>query len=157
MLQDSAIIKKVRTVLQNRCIRFLADKLRKEPESYFEFFKDYGIFLKEGRYAALLIHGPLFVLHLFYDLVIVILKMWQWEAYCVLYFIYHILVEYRPDKWIFMVQIIIVFYSPLALKRKRPGFCWKLGFLFFVFVLMLFSGIYYTRLPVTRWVKSIYL
>ena len=48
MLQDSAIIKKVRTVLQNRCVRFLAEKLRKDPEAYLEFFKDYGIFLKEG-------------------------------------------------------------------------------------------------------------
>lgn len=49
MLQDSAVIRRVRTVLQNRCVRFLADKLRKEPKQYIEFFEDYGIFLKEGN------------------------------------------------------------------------------------------------------------
>ncbi|XP_018017641.1 heat shock protein 75 kDa, mitochondrial [Hyalella azteca] len=48
MLQDSAVIRKVRTVLQNRCVRFLQDKLRKDPKSYIDFFNDYGIFLKEG-------------------------------------------------------------------------------------------------------------
>uniref|UniRef100_A0A6A7FR49 Heat shock protein 75 kDa n=2 Tax=Hirondellea gigas TaxID=1518452 RepID=A0A6A7FR49_9CRUS len=52
MLQDSAIIKRVRTVLQNRCVRFLAEKQSKEPKSYQEFFEDYGIFLKEGIITA---------------------------------------------------------------------------------------------------------
>jgi len=52
MLQNSAIIRKVRTVLENRCIRFLSDRLRKEPEKYQEFFNDYGLFLKEGVITA---------------------------------------------------------------------------------------------------------
>ena len=48
MLQDSALIRKIRTVIQNRCIRFLFDKSRKDPEGYSKFFADYGIFIKEG-------------------------------------------------------------------------------------------------------------
>lgn len=52
MLQDSAVIKRVRTVLQNRCVRFLADKMRKDPKEYLAFFEDYGIFLKEGIITA---------------------------------------------------------------------------------------------------------
>jgi len=52
MLQNSAIIRKVRTVLENRCIRFLNDKLRKDPEQYREFFENYGLFLKEGVITA---------------------------------------------------------------------------------------------------------
>ncbi|KAK7076997.1 TNF receptor-associated protein 1, mitochondrial [Halocaridina rubra] len=48
LLQDSALIRKLRTVIQNRAIRFLYDKSRKEAESYSKFFGDYGIFIKEG-------------------------------------------------------------------------------------------------------------
>lgn len=48
LLQDSAIIRRLRTVIQNRVVRFLAEKARKDPESYNSFFVDYGIFLKEG-------------------------------------------------------------------------------------------------------------
>ena len=38
----------LRTVLTNRILRFLHDKSRKEAESYNTFYRDYGIFLKEG-------------------------------------------------------------------------------------------------------------
>lgn len=48
LLQDSALIRRLRTVLQNRVIRFLFDKSRKDPEGYAKFFGDYGIFIKEG-------------------------------------------------------------------------------------------------------------
>jgi len=48
LLQDSALIRKLRTVIQNRVVRFLFDRLRKEPENYDKFFQDYGIFIKEG-------------------------------------------------------------------------------------------------------------
>ncbi|KAK4317906.1 hypothetical protein Pmani_011043 [Petrolisthes manimaculis] len=48
LLQDSALISRLRTVLQNRVIRFLFDKSRKDPEGYSKFFTDYGIFIKEG-------------------------------------------------------------------------------------------------------------
>lgn len=49
LLQDSALIRKLRTVIQNRVIRFLFDKLRKDTENYNKFFVDYGIFIKEGK------------------------------------------------------------------------------------------------------------
>lgn len=48
LLQDSALIRKLRTVIQNRTIRFLYDKLRKDGENFQKFFGDYGIFIKEG-------------------------------------------------------------------------------------------------------------
>ncbi|KAG7162571.1 heat shock protein 75 kDa, mitochondrial-like isoform X2 [Homarus americanus] len=48
LLQDSALIRRLRTVIQNRVVRFLFDKSRKDAESYSKFFTDYGIFIKEG-------------------------------------------------------------------------------------------------------------
>merc|ERR1711884_88268 len=48
LLQDSAQIRKLRTVITNKFLRFLQDKARKETKSYLEFYKDYGFFLKEG-------------------------------------------------------------------------------------------------------------
>ncbi len=48
LLQDSSQIAKIRTVLQNRVIRFLQDKMRKEKSSYEEFLTHYGVFFKEG-------------------------------------------------------------------------------------------------------------
>ncbi|MPC18646.1 Heat shock protein, mitochondrial [Portunus trituberculatus] len=52
LLQDSALIRKLRTVIQNRVIRFLFDKSRKDTENYNKFFTDYGIFIKEGILSA---------------------------------------------------------------------------------------------------------
>lgn len=48
LLQDSALIRKLRTVLTNRFVRFLVDQARKDKESYMKFYKDYNLFLKEG-------------------------------------------------------------------------------------------------------------
>ncbi|KAL7637037.1 UNVERIFIED_CONTAM: hypothetical protein RMT77_012795 [Armadillidium vulgare] len=48
MLQESSLIRKLKTVIQNRVVRFLVDKARKEPEAYKKFLSDYGVFLKEG-------------------------------------------------------------------------------------------------------------
>ncbi|XP_055594168.1 heat shock protein 75 kDa, mitochondrial [Uranotaenia lowii] len=48
LLQNSALIRKLRTVLTNRVLRFLHDRSVKEPENYDKFYKDYGLFLKEG-------------------------------------------------------------------------------------------------------------
>lgn len=48
LLQDSALIRKLRHVLTNRVLRFLQDKSNKERKSYLEFYKDYSFFLKEG-------------------------------------------------------------------------------------------------------------
>ncbi|XP_077414720.1 heat shock protein 75 kDa, mitochondrial [Vanacampus margaritifer] len=48
LLQESALIRKLRDVLQQRVIRFLLDQSRKEPEKYSKFFEDYGLFMREG-------------------------------------------------------------------------------------------------------------
>ena len=48
LLQNSALIRKLRTVLTNRVLRFLHDKMTKDLESYDKFYTDYGLFLKEG-------------------------------------------------------------------------------------------------------------
>jgi len=48
LLQDSALIRKLRGVLTNRVLRFLQDRSNKEAKSYAEFYKDYSFFLKEG-------------------------------------------------------------------------------------------------------------
>jgi TNF receptor-associated protein 1 len=48
LLQESALIRKLRTVLTNRVLRFLHDKSVKEKEEYDRFYRDYSIFLKEG-------------------------------------------------------------------------------------------------------------
>ncbi|XP_061740794.1 heat shock protein 75 kDa, mitochondrial [Nerophis ophidion] len=48
LLQESALIRKLRDVLQQRVIRFLLDQSKKEPEKYNTFFEDYGLFMREG-------------------------------------------------------------------------------------------------------------
>ncbi|XP_061702696.1 heat shock protein 75 kDa, mitochondrial [Syngnathoides biaculeatus] len=48
LLQESALIRKLRDVLQQRVIRFLLDQSRKEPEKYNKFFEDFGLFMREG-------------------------------------------------------------------------------------------------------------
>ncbi|XP_077520855.1 TNF receptor associated protein 1 [Amblyomma americanum] len=52
LLQDSALIRKIRTVIVSRLIRHLARSAEREPESYGRFYQDYGVFLKEGILAA---------------------------------------------------------------------------------------------------------
>ncbi|XP_049764773.1 heat shock protein 75 kDa, mitochondrial [Schistocerca cancellata] len=48
LLQNSALIRKLRTVLVNRILRFLHDRSTKDVEKFDAFYKDYGLFLKEG-------------------------------------------------------------------------------------------------------------
>ncbi|XP_036446229.1 heat shock protein 75 kDa, mitochondrial [Colossoma macropomum] len=48
LLQESALIRKLRDVLQQRVIRFLMDQSKKESEKYARFFEDYGLFMREG-------------------------------------------------------------------------------------------------------------
>uniref|UniRef100_A0A9J7WZC2 TNF receptor-associated protein 1 n=1 Tax=Cyprinus carpio carpio TaxID=630221 RepID=A0A9J7WZC2_CYPCA len=48
LLQESALIMKLRDVLQQWVIRFLLDQSKKDPEKYARFFDDYGLFLREG-------------------------------------------------------------------------------------------------------------
>ena len=44
--QDSALIKKLSTVLTGRIIKFLGDKAKKHPEEYKKFYEDYGFFIR---------------------------------------------------------------------------------------------------------------
>jgi TNF receptor-associated protein 1 len=48
LLQNSNLIRRLRNVLTARVLKFLYDKSVKDPESYEKFYKDYGLFLKEG-------------------------------------------------------------------------------------------------------------
>ncbi|KAI5641960.1 hsp90 protein domain-containing protein [Phthorimaea operculella] len=48
LLQNSALIAKLRTVLTNRFLKFMIDQAKKDPVGYDQFYKDYSLFLKEG-------------------------------------------------------------------------------------------------------------
>lgn len=48
LLQNSALIGKLRNVLTARVLKFLHERATKQPEDYNEFYKAYGLFLKEG-------------------------------------------------------------------------------------------------------------
>lgn len=48
LLQNSNLIRRLRNVLTARVLKFLFDKSQKDPEGYEKFYKDYGLFLKEG-------------------------------------------------------------------------------------------------------------
>uniref|UniRef100_A0A224Z626 Heat shock protein 75 kDa, mitochondrial n=1 Tax=Rhipicephalus zambeziensis TaxID=60191 RepID=A0A224Z626_9ACAR len=52
ILQDSALIRKIRSVIVSRLIKHLARCAEKEPEKYSSFYRDYGVFLKEGILAT---------------------------------------------------------------------------------------------------------
>uniref|UniRef100_A0A2K5R2R9 Uncharacterized protein n=1 Tax=Cebus imitator TaxID=2715852 RepID=A0A2K5R2R9_CEBIM len=48
LLQESALIRKLQDVLQQRLIKFLVDQSKKDAEKYAKFFEDYGLFMREG-------------------------------------------------------------------------------------------------------------
>lgn len=48
LLQNSALITKLRNVLTARILRHLQEKAKKEPTEYEEFYDGYNMFLKEG-------------------------------------------------------------------------------------------------------------
>jgi len=48
ILQDSALLAKVKSVLTGKVIKFLVEKCKKEKDRYKAFYEDYGVFLKEG-------------------------------------------------------------------------------------------------------------
>jgi TNF receptor-associated protein 1 len=48
LLQNSALIRKLRDVLSSKVVKFLQDQLKKKPEEYEKFYNDYGLFIKEG-------------------------------------------------------------------------------------------------------------
>ncbi|GAB5367305.1 hypothetical protein AAMO2058_001219000 [Amorphochlora amoebiformis] len=47
-MQDSALIAKMNNVLTKKLISFFAEKAKKDPSAYLEFFEEYKVFLKEG-------------------------------------------------------------------------------------------------------------
>ncbi|OQS06978.1 heat shock protein 75 kDa, mitochondrial precursor [Thraustotheca clavata] len=47
-MQDSRLLAKMKDVLTRRILKFLDERARKEPEKYDEFFKEFGMFIKEG-------------------------------------------------------------------------------------------------------------
>lgn len=47
-MQDSALLQKINGVLTKRFLRFLAETAKKEPETYLEFWKEFGLLIKEG-------------------------------------------------------------------------------------------------------------
>ncbi len=52
MLQNNAVLSKIRTGLTSRVLRELESKAEKEPEAYAEFWENFGGVLKEGLYEA---------------------------------------------------------------------------------------------------------
>lgn len=52
ILQNSALISKIRNVLTNRILRHLQDFARKEPERYRDFYRDFSVFISEGLVVA---------------------------------------------------------------------------------------------------------
>ena len=46
--QDSVLITKLRRVITGRFLKFLEEQAKKEPDKYLEFWKTFGVFLKEG-------------------------------------------------------------------------------------------------------------
>ena len=47
-LQDNALVGKLRRVLTKRVIKFLGEEAERDSEKYIEFWKTFGIFIKEG-------------------------------------------------------------------------------------------------------------
>jgi molecular chaperone HtpG len=47
-MQDSSLIQKLNKVITKRFLKLLEDKAKKDPEAYTDFWKKFGIFLKEG-------------------------------------------------------------------------------------------------------------
>ncbi|XP_035680960.1 heat shock protein 75 kDa, mitochondrial-like [Branchiostoma floridae] len=48
LLQDSALIRKIRSVLTSRIVKFLGDQARRDAVKYQRFVEDYGFYLREG-------------------------------------------------------------------------------------------------------------
>ncbi len=47
-MQDSALVQKLSRVLTNRYLKLLAEEAEQRPEGYREFYKSFGVYLKEG-------------------------------------------------------------------------------------------------------------
>ncbi|EDY80592.1 Hsp90 protein [Verrucomicrobiia bacterium DG1235] len=47
-MQDNGLTQKISRVITKRYLKFLGEEAKKRPEQYAEFFKNFGVFLKEG-------------------------------------------------------------------------------------------------------------
>jgi len=47
-LQDNALVAKLRKVITKRFLKYMEEQAKKDPEKYLEFWKTFGIYLKEG-------------------------------------------------------------------------------------------------------------
>ncbi len=47
-LQDNALVAKLRKVITKRFLKYLTEQAKADPEKYLEFWKTFGIFIKEG-------------------------------------------------------------------------------------------------------------
>mgnify|MGYP001598870155 FL=1 len=47
-MQDRALIEKLNKVITKRFLKFLEEEAKNRPDSYTEFYKEFGVFLKEG-------------------------------------------------------------------------------------------------------------
>jgi len=47
-MQDKALIAKLNTVITKRFLKFLEEEAKNRPDAYADFYKEFGIFLKEG-------------------------------------------------------------------------------------------------------------
>nr|AGQ56701.1 HSP 75 [Neoseiulus cucumeris] len=52
LLQDSALIRKIRSLITSKLVRLLQDSMKKDAASYEEFYTNYNVFLKEGILAS---------------------------------------------------------------------------------------------------------
>lgn len=47
-LQDNALVAKLRKVITKRFLKYMDEEAKKDPENYLQFWKTFGIYLKEG-------------------------------------------------------------------------------------------------------------
>ncbi|MFN2353768.1 MAG: molecular chaperone HtpG [Desulfopila sp.] len=47
-LQDNALVAKLRKVITKRFLKYMEEQAKKDPEKYLEFWKTFGIYIKEG-------------------------------------------------------------------------------------------------------------
>src|SRR5471032_3135052 len=47
-MQDRSLVEKLNRVITKRFLKFLEEESKSNPETYAEFYKEYGVFLKEG-------------------------------------------------------------------------------------------------------------
>ncbi len=52
LLQDSNLIRKLRSILTNRILKFLNEQSKEDDKKFLEFYNEYNMYFKEGIYRA---------------------------------------------------------------------------------------------------------